>query len=121
MLGVLGNDIIAKYRLDNLHLGRIIVDGIRYSDELKRYSEVPDFKLLGITSDSAIRFERTIRDSEGVKDRNISKVEFDQFALSRSELNVPELFSMADATITNLGSIEDLHSQIDKILKNWSY
>lgn len=117
---VLGDDIIARYRLDNLHLGRVIIDGIRYPDELKRYSEIPNFRLLGVTSDSAIRFKRTLIDSDEVKDRNISEVDFNKLGLSRSELNVPELISKADATISNMGSIEDLHSQIDAILKNWS-
>jgi dephospho-CoA kinase len=120
MFEVLGNDIIAKCRLDKLHLGRIVVDGIRYPDELERYSEMPSFKLLGITADPAIRFQRTLRESEELKDLAISKAEFDRFALSRSELNVPELVSIADITISNLGSVENLKDGVDKILDHWS-
>jgi dephospho-CoA kinase len=117
---VMGNDIIAKHRLDNLELGRIVVDGIRYPDELKRYSEVLGFKLLGITADPTIRFERTIRESTEIKDMNISQAEFDCLSQTRSELSVPELVSQADAIICNLDSINSLMCEIDKIMLKWS-
>lgn len=117
---VLGNDVIAKQRLENLHLGPIVVDGIRYNDELERYSQHPDFKLLGLTADPELRFARTLRNSEELKDLGISQEEFSRLSLSRSELNVPELLSRADALVTNVGSIELLHANIDKILEAWS-
>lgn len=117
---IMGNDIIAKYRLENLHLGRIVVDGIRYIDELKRYSEVPCFKILGITANPEIRFERTVRESTEFKDLNTSQAEFDHFSQSRSELSVPELVLKADATIRNLSSIDSLKCEIDEIMMKWS-
>ena len=117
---VLGNDIIAKFRLDNLHLGRIIVDGIRYPEELKRYSEVPSFKLLGVTADPDIRFERAVRESKEFKDINISRGAFDDLVRSRSELDVPELVLRADEVIINDRDFESLKQKIDQTLKNWS-
>jgi dephospho-CoA kinase len=116
---VLGNDVIAKYRLDRLQFGRIVVDGIRYTDELQRYLESPSFKLLGLTADSSIRFERTLKGSEEFKDLEISRSAFDRLTLSRSELDVPELLSRADVIITNLGSVEELRLSVDRILDGW--
>lgn len=117
---VLGNDLIAKYRLENIHLGRIIVDGIRYSDELTRYSASPTFKLLGVTADSEVRFERTLQSADKIKDPNISRIEFDQLAKARSEISVPELLLKADATIHNTGSVDLFKYSLDDILKVWS-
>jgi dephospho-CoA kinase len=116
---VLGNDVIAKYRLDRLSLGRIVVDGIRYTDELKRYSAHPGFKLLGLSADSLTRFERTRTSSEEVKDLKISQSDFEQLTSSRSELDVPELLSRADQVIANLGSVEELKLRVDEILNAW--
>jgi dephospho-CoA kinase len=117
---VFGNDLIARYRLDNLHLGRIVVDGIRYTEELKRYSEISNFKLIGLTADSDTRFDRTLKGSEEFKDVEISRAAFDQFAQSRSELSVPELLAFADVVIPNVGTVEDLHLVIDNTLQGWS-
>lgn len=119
IFNVMGNDVIARYRLDNLGLGRIVVDGIRYHDEIKRYSEVSNFKILGITADPMIRFERTVRESTEFKDIDISQAEFDLFSQSRSELSVPELVLKADAAICNFGSVEHLKCEIDEVMKKW--
>ena len=118
---VFGNDIIAKYRLDRLHLGRIVVDGIRYKDELKYYSKNSNFKLLGIEASADVRFERTLRGSEEFKDVRISRNQFDLLAFSRSELNVPELLSMADVRIVNSGDIRQLQHDVDGLLSQWSH
>jgi dephospho-CoA kinase len=117
---VLGNDIIAKYRLDNLNLGRIVVDGIRYPEEIKRYSEVESFKLLGVAADPDIRFERAVGEREELKDVGISREAFDDLVLSRSELKVPQLVSRADEVIINDGDFESLKQKIDQTLKKWS-
>lgn len=116
---VFGNDIIAKYRLDNLHLGRIVVDGIRYPEELKRYSEISSFKLLAITADSNLRFERAVRESEECKDVGISRGMFDGLVLSRSELDVPALVLKSDRIIHNDGEVESLKRKIDQTLRDW--
>ena len=118
---VFGNDVIAKYRLERLDLGRIVVDGIRYSDELKYYLENSDFKLLGIEANADVRFERTLRGSEEFKDVRICRDEFDLLALSRSELNVPQLLSMADELISNANDIKQLRKKVDQILNKWLY
>lgn len=117
---VLGNDIIAKYRLDNLHLGRIVVDGIRYPEEIKRYSEIVSFKLLAVTADPDVRFDRTVRDRTELKDVGISREVFDGLAQSRSELDVPQLVSIADEVIINDRGFESLKQRIDQTLKKWS-
>lgn len=117
---VLGNDVIARYRLDNLSSGRIVIDGIRYVEEIQRYSSSSNFKLLAINADPTIRFERTVRETEEVKDLNITRVEFDRLTQSRSELSVPDLVSRADAIISNIGNIHDLKNKVDEILKLWT-
>lgn len=116
---VLGNDVIAKFRLDNLHLGRIVVDGIRYPEELKRYSEVSSFKLLAVSAEPDVRFHRTVQESKEFKDINISRGSFDNLVRSRSELDVPGLMLRADRVIYNDGGLESLKQKVDQTLKDW--
>lgn len=117
---VLGNDTIARYRIDQLPRGRIVVDGIRYAEELTRYSLVPTFKLIGVTADSATRFERTLGSSETAKDLSISEQEFNRLAISRSELNLPQLLSASNLIISNLSTRENLFENIDIAMGEWS-
>lgn len=117
---VLGNDIIAQYRIDNLHNGRIIVDGVRYPEELMRYSQVKSFKLLAVMADPDLRFERTLRSLEEFKDVDISRSRFDNLASARSELDVPVLMSKADVMINNSGDIESLKARVDEIVRQWT-
>jgi dephospho-CoA kinase len=117
---VFGNDVIAKYRLERIGLGRIVVDGIRYIEELEYYSKNSNFKLIGIQANADVRFMRTVQGSEKFKDLKISRDEFDLLSFSRSELNVPELLSMADVKISNAGDIVKLQHDVDSILNAWS-
>lgn len=117
---VLGNDVIARIRLENLHLGRIVVDGIRYPEEIKRYSEIASFKLLAITADPGLRYGRAVRETEEFKDVGISREAFDSLVESRSELAVPDLMLKSHKVIRNDYDFESLKKEIDQTLKDWS-
>lgn len=119
LFSALGNDAIARFRLDNLHLGRIVVDGIRYPEEVKRYSEVSSFKLLAVTSDLSLRFQRALHSQNKIKDTNISQFEFESLDETRSEINVPTLVKRADFLISNLGSINELEVNVDRAIKTF--
>lgn len=115
---VLGNDIIAHYRMANLHLGGIIIDGIRYKEEIVAYSQEPSFKMIGVIADEQSRFERALADRT-TKDSNIELQAFSELAKARSELEVPDLLKRCDAIITNAGSIEDYEASIDRVVSKW--
>lgn len=115
---VLGNDIIAHYRMANLHRGGIIIDGVRYKEEIYTYSQEPSFKMIGVTADEQSRFERALAD-KSTKDSNIERQAFSELANARSELEVPCLLGMCDIVIINSGSIIDYEASIDKAMSQW--
>ncbi|MBO0368517.1 hypothetical protein GIB23_15630 [Pseudomonas putida] len=117
---IFGNDLIARYRLENLHLGRIVVDGIRYSEELELYRENTQFRLLGISACAGNRFLRALEGSHEMKDVELTREKFDGLALSRSELDVPELLDQADRIIVNNSSKSQLLLQIDQVITDWA-
>jgi len=115
---VLGNDIIAHYRLANLDTSPIIIDGIRYKEEIKTYSQESTFKTIGVMADEQSRFERALTDNSP-KDKKIVREAFCDLAKARSELEVPCLLDNCDALITNTGSIADYEANIHKIMSHW--
>lgn len=115
----LGNDAIARARVAQSHLFPMVVDGIRYLEEVGLYRQSPSFKLLGVVASDEVRYQRARLLANDAKDGDISRSSFEALSLARSEVGVPQLLSMADATIVNQGSIEDLQLEVRRILSSW--
>jgi dephospho-CoA kinase len=77
--------------------------------------------IIGVDADIEVRFARITKRGDGEKD----KVTFEQFVADAeredegktgSGPNIRAVMKMADYTITNNGSLEELHQQIDQFL-----
>jgi dephospho-CoA kinase len=77
--------------------------------------------ILGIDAEIEVRYERTIKRQEGMKDN----VTFEQFksdsdredeGRTGSGPNIKAVIKMADYTVTNNGTVEELHQQIDEFI-----
>lgn len=110
---VLGNDAFAHYRLRNISDQPIVVDGIRYIEEVAAYSSVPDFLLLAVDCAEVERHLRLERAANKVKDGATTSFQsFTQLATARSEANVPDLMRMAHHLIINNEGIAELRSKV---------
>ncbi|AYX85666.1 TPA: hypothetical protein LUJ82_000501 [Acinetobacter baumannii] len=119
IFSVLGNDTLARYRLSKPHHFPIVVDGIRYKEEIEIYSQEPSFKLLGVEAFEEIRHHRTnILASEG-KDQKLNIMQFSQLQSVRSELQVESLLELADAKINNNFDKAHLFHEIDYLMNRW--
>lgn len=116
----IGNDAFARYRLSKLSSGCIVVDGIRYADELEQYRTESTFRLLGVDSSNEERYRRALGGAGHIKDQNLSREKFDDYSKARSELDVPSLVLKADKVIFNEGSVFELYEQVDQILADWN-
>lgn len=79
-------------------------------------------KILGIDADIEVRYERISARKEGEKDA----VTFEQFVESSARedegkrhlvSNIKSVINTADAVVTNNGTLEELHAQIDAVLE----
>ncbi len=100
--------------------GNAVIESVRAVGEAEFLKSHKVF-LLAVDADRKSRYERSV-----VRASETDNVDFDTWVIqeerewnntAKYDMNVPAVMKMADATITNNGSIEELHTQIDAVLK----
>lgn len=120
IFSVLGNETLARYRISKSEEFPIIVDGIRYIEEIQTYRQISSFKLLGVTAENQQRYERTIALAHQGKDSHLTLDAFNSLSIARSEESIPKLMQMADHIIKNDGSMKNLENSIELTVNLWS-
>ncbi len=95
----------------------IVVDGIRRIQDLKYLKEMQEFILVYVDADIKVRYERLIGRNEKQDDKMKTFEEFQNDHELETETSIKELRNIADVTIDNNGTLEELNKQIDKIIE----
>ena len=116
-----GQDILAyalaqDIKNDNGQL--IVLDGIRREADLKYLKEMDNFVLVYVEADMKLRYERLIGRNEKQDDKMKTFEEFKNDHKLETETTIKELKNIADVTIDNNGTLEELYGQVDKIINN---
>lgn len=112
-----GNDILAKAikkRVASIEEGIVILNGIRYPEDNALLKEMGG-QLIYVDADSEIRWKRTCKRGEKADDDSTYEA-FLKKDQAETELQIKGLMRDADFIITNNGTLQSLHNQIDKIL-----
>ncbi|KKP89464.1 MAG: hypothetical protein UR94_C0035G0012, partial [Parcubacteria group bacterium GW2011_GWA2_36_10] len=115
-----GQDLMAKVMakdVENSQSQLIVVDGIRRMEDVKYLRALPNFKLVSIESDMKIRYQRLLNRGENFDDKNKTWEEFLADHQLETELTILDTMKAADIIINNDGSLEDLHKQLDELVK----
>jgi len=121
--GNFGEDTLSKVIAEDVKRDSspiISIDGIRRPDDAKFLSQIPGFVMINIFADMEKRFERITKRGENTDD---TKKTFEQFKLDHeqeAELKILEIAQEATEKIDNSGSYEDLHRQLDGLVKKYS-
>ncbi len=99
---------------------RSVVDSIRHPEEVAVLRRAGDLLLIGITAPSSIRLERTRR-----RGRPGDTKEQEAFLAEEAAQNstdpegqrIADCLALADATIINTGTVDHLHREVDRLLK----
>lgn len=115
----IGPDVIAnafEKDIENEKNEIVVIDGIRYSNEVKLLRKFENNILIYINAPAEIRYGRCI--SRGEKgESNISFGEFIESENMETERMIDDIGKTADYTIENSGSIEELYKSIKKIIR----
>jgi dephospho-CoA kinase len=117
-----GEDLLAKAiakDASRLSSALVVIDGIRRLSDIGHLLELENFILVSVDADPQIRFKRLVERNENAGD---DKKTFEQFLLDQeveADRQIPEVIKVAKEKINNNGHLEDLYSQIDKIIEKY--
>ena len=123
-----GNDILSKRTAEYLGTAKsdyFVIDSIRNPKEIEFFKSQYDMRVVAITADQRIRYERFIE-----RKTNSEPMSFERFCdIDNKELygdggahsqRVKDCMEMADKTLENNGSVEELETKIDKMLTEFN-
>ena len=114
-------DIMAKVIIKDIIKSKkrlVVVDGIRRIADIKHLKSMENFKLIKITVDPKIRYERLVLRNENIGDNKKTFKEFLADQKKEAESEVLSVMNQADIEITNNGSWEEFNKRIKKMIKN---
>ena len=116
-----GQDILMQAMLEDIekvNANFIVIDGIRMKGDDKPFRNKygKEFKLIYVTADPKIRYERSKKRGEKTDESRQSYQNFLKKEESATEKYIKTLGRKADFKVTNNGSKEELEKQVDKIM-----
>jgi dephospho-CoA kinase len=111
-------DILARMVAEKI-AGKAVIDSIRNPKEVEYFRSIEDFTLLAIDAPAELRFER-------VKDRGRNESadsleeflakEAEEMGTDESRQQILACMDMADHTIINDGTLDELRKKLEKVL-----
>jgi dephospho-CoA kinase len=114
-----GEDLLAKNIAEDarkLNSEIVILDGVRRLADIFHAQKLEGFVLIKIEADLKIRYQRMKERNENVGDAEKTLEDFMADHEKESEKEIPLVMEQAKFSLNNDGSLEDLYSQIDKLI-----
>ena len=116
-----GEDLLARVITSNIKNDKskiIVVDSVRRMDDIKYLQDLPEFRLVYIKANIKTRYERLTGRRENKDDKIKTYKEFVQDNKLETEIEIAKISKKAEFVIDNSGSLDELHKQIDEIIKS---
>jgi len=117
-----GQDLLAKAIANdakNFDADIVVIDGVRRMEDIQYLREIKGFVLLSIDADEKVRYGRMVARNENAGDNKKTFEEFLADHKRETELTIPGVMKIADNVVDNSGTLDELHAQIDKIIKHY--
>jgi len=114
-----GEDLLAmaiSKDASNLNSDIVIVDGVRRLTDIVHLTSLPHFFLVKIEADPKLRYERMKLRNENVGDDKKTYEDFLRDHEVEADREIPAVMQTAKYSLDNNGSLEDLYSQLDKLI-----
>ena len=99
-------------QIQNSNAQIIILDGIRWKPDVELLKRFPDHKLVYITAEPKLRFERLKERGEKTGESEMTYDQFEEEEQAPNELLIGEIGADADIKIENNGTIEEFDLKI---------
>lgn len=115
-----GKEVLARPMKEKVEADEhdwIVVEGIRRWEDISLLKELPNFYLLGVTSDEHIRYQRITKRREKTDDSQKTYKEFQADEQRPTETLIVDMIKQADYVITNDRDTKELEEAINNIIK----
>ncbi|MDO8566157.1 MAG: AAA family ATPase [Candidatus Moranbacteria bacterium] len=115
-----GEDILSRSILieaEKSPKNLVVVDGVRRLPDIIHMETDEHFYFAFVEVSSEKRYERLIKRRQNVDDATKTPVQFDKDAKLETELQIGDLKTRADFIINNDGTLEELYTQIDRVVE----
>ena len=113
-----GADFLAKQVMEKVE-GKAVIDSIRNPEEVRFLKGKKNFILLAIDADVELRYERVKkrgRDESAATLQEFIEKEDEEKTANPTQQQIHTCLEMADFTVLNEGSLEDLCNKLEKFL-----
>ncbi|MEK7159250.1 MAG: AAA family ATPase [Patescibacteria group bacterium] len=113
-------EIFAKVIAEEVKADRtpiVCVDGIRRPADITHLKKLPNFKLIYVTADEKIRYERIVKRAENADDTVKTFKQFQKDQKQEAESMIAEIKKSANYTVNNNGTQNELNLALEKLLK----
>lgn len=104
-------------RIKRLKADIVIVEGIRWKQDVPMIRNFPNSKIVYVTADPSTRFERMLKRGQKVGENKLTGAQFDKEESALTELDIPQIGASADFKIENNGTIEEFRSKVEDFTK----
>ena len=115
-----GEDILAKSIAKDVKKSKsevVALDGVRRVEDIRYLKENPDFKLVFVETDIETRHKRMMKRGENKGDNKKTFEDFKKDHAMDADSRIKNLKNIADGVVDNNGTLEDLHKQVDELIK----
>ncbi|MBI5728917.1 MAG: AAA family ATPase [Candidatus Magasanikbacteria bacterium] len=115
-----GEDLLSKVMaldVEQSSAPLIITEGIRRPTDTVYLRKFSNFHIMALNAAERTRYERLTKRSENADDKSKTWEQFQADGRAESEQKIKEIAVEADFKIDNSGTVEQLHKQIDTIVK----
>ena len=113
-----GRDILAKLAAEAVarSRGNVVISGVRNTTEISYIRTLnPDVAMIALSVPKGVRFERIIHRKQGIKTHDYR--EFEWRDRRNVALGMLQVIRSADYTLSNTGTLAQLHSDLDSLLR----
>lgn len=117
-----GEDVLAKTMANDLEKDNhqiVSTSNVRRMADIKYLSKLPNFVLIAIDTEPKTRYERLLKRAQRSDEFDKTYEQFLADHQRSTEITIIDTMAQATEKIDNNGSIEELYSQVDAILKKY--